>query len=56
MTKCKSCKTANGNKAKDNLCKSCYDDLQKDKGGGSLPGKLPEIPAAPVDLPELPEG
>ena len=56
MTKCKSCKTANGNKAKDNLCKSCYDDLQKDKGGGSLPGKLPEISAAPVDLPELPEG
>ena len=55
MTKCKSCKTANGNKAKDNLCKSCYDDLQKEKGGGGLPGKLPDIPVAPADLPELPD-
>ena len=56
MVKCKNCKTANGNKARDNLCKSCYDDLQKENGGVDSSGKLPDIPAPPADLPELPDG
>ena len=55
MVKCKTCKTANGNKARDNLCKNCFDTLQKDDSHGGQ-SKLPEIPLPPADLPDLPEG